>query len=185
MLWNLFLAAVPLVLAVALFAFPLRTGVIWCAGFAMWMLFLPNAPYLLTDVVHLFHDLRHSPSDTWSYLVTATYAALFAFGLASYAASLQLFRRFLHRTVRESLVLPVILLVHALCVVAMYAGRVVRLNSWDVFTAPGEVATAFLRVPRPLTVVELGVMFLVVGAGAFTTIAIAQKARARVAAHLR
>jgi uncharacterized membrane protein len=185
MLWNVFLALIPLVLAVALFASPLRTGVIWCIGFAIWMLFLPNAPYLRTDIVHMFHDIQRSRSDTWSYLVIATYGSLFAFGLGSYAASLQLFRRFLHRDGRERLVLPVILLVHALCVVAMYAGRVVRLNSWDVLTAPGDVAAAFLRVPRPRTVVELVVMFLVVGAGVFATIAGAQKALARVTSYLR
>src|SRR5262245_9792922 len=177
MFWNLFLAAVPLVLAVALFALPLRTGVLWCAGFAMWVLFLPNAPYLLTDVVHMFHDIQRSPSDTWSYTVVATYGALFALGLASYAASLQLFRRFLHRVAGPQLVLPLIIVVHALCVVAMYAGRVLRLNSWDVFTAPGEVTAAFFRVPRPVTVIELAAMFVVVGIGVFTTVAVAQKAR--------
>lgn len=182
MLWNLFLAAVPLVLAVALFALPLRPGVVWCAGFATWVLFLPNAPYLLTDVVHMFHDIQQSPSDTWSYVVTATYGALFAFGLMSYAASLQLFRRFLNRFVSARLVLPILLVVHTLCVVAMYAGRVVRVNSWDVVTAPGEIVTTFLRVPQPQTVVELAVMFFVVGAGVFVTIAVAQKARARVIA---
>ena len=61
---------------------------------------------------------------------------LFAFGLASYALSLQLFRRFLHRNVAPRLVAPTILFVHALCVLAMYLGRVIRLNSWDVVTAP-------------------------------------------------
>jgi uncharacterized membrane protein len=185
MLWNVLLAAVPLVLAVGLFAFPVRTGVAWCVGFAIWVLFLPNAPYLLTDVVHMFHDIQRSPSDTWSYIVTATYGALFAFGLSSYAASLQLFRRFLPRVVGDRMVLPLVLVVHALCVTAMYAGRVVRLNSWDVFTAPGEVVSAFLRVPRPVTVVELTAMFVVVGAGVFATLAVMQKARARVTAHFR
>jgi uncharacterized membrane protein len=185
MLWNGFLALVPLVLAVALFAFPLRTGVIWCAGFATWVLFLPNAPYLLTDVVHMFHDIKRSPSDTWSLVVTATYAVLFAFGLASYAASLHLFRRFLHRRVAPRLVLPVILFVHALCIAALYAGRVVRLNSWDVVTAPREVVVAYLRVPQPLTVVLLAGWFVVIGAGVFATIAVAQQARARVTAYFR
>jgi len=180
MLWNLFLAAVPLVLGVVLFALPVRTRVVWCAGFAMWVLFLPNAPYLLTDVVHMFHDIQASPSDEWSYVVTATYGVLFACGLASYAVSLQLFRRFLHRVVGARLVLPIILVVHGLCVVAMYAGRVVRQNSWDVLTAPHEVFAAFARVPQPRTVAVLVTMFVVVGAGVFATIAVAQKARARV-----
>jgi len=67
-----------------------------------------------------------------------------------------------------------------LCVVGMYAGRVVRVNSWDVLTAPSAVAATFWRVPQPMTVVELAVMFFGVGVGVFMTIAVAQKARARV-----
>ncbi|MDQ1384469.1 MAG: hypothetical protein QOG65_1848 [Actinomycetota bacterium] len=57
MLWNLFLAAVPAVLALALFPTSARRGVAWWLGFGAWVLFLPNAPYLLTDVVHMVHDI--------------------------------------------------------------------------------------------------------------------------------
>jgi uncharacterized membrane protein len=108
-----------------------------------------------------------------------TYGALFAFGLVSYALSLQLFRRFLHRTVRERLIAPTILSVHALCVLAMYLGRFIRLNSWDVLVAPQEVAASVLRVPRPLTVAVLMVMFVVVGVGVFATVAVGDKVVAR------
>jgi uncharacterized membrane protein len=50
-------------------------------------------------------------------------AAIPAGVFASYALSLQLFRRFLRRHVRSGLVAPTILFVHALCAVAMYLGR--------------------------------------------------------------
>jgi uncharacterized membrane protein len=145
----------------------------------VWVLFLPNAPYLLTDVVHMVHDIKGAPSDAWAYMVIVTYGALFAFGLASYALSLQLFRRFLHRSVRAGLVAPAILLVHALCVLAMYLGRFIRLNSWDVLVAPGAVVRAVMHIPRPTTVVVLGVMFVVVGVGVFVTLAITDKVLAR------
>jgi uncharacterized membrane protein len=188
MLWNLFLAAVPAVLALVLFPRTrLRTsakrGVAWWLGLAAWVLFLPNAPYLLTDVVHMVHDIKGAPSDAWAYMVIVTYGALFAFGLVSYALSLQLFRRFLHRTVRARLVAPAILLVHALCVLAMYLGRFIRLNSWDVLVAPGTVVRSVMHIPRPTTVVVLGVMFVVVGVGVFVTLAITDKVLAR-ARHL-
>jgi uncharacterized membrane protein len=192
MLWNLFLAAVPAVLALLLFAPPFlavlristfrssaRRGIGWWLGFAAWVLFLPNAPYLLTDVVHMVHDIKHAPTDTWAYVVMVTYGVLFACGLVSYALSLELFRRFLHRTVRSRLVAPTILFVHALCVLAMYLGRFIRLNSWDVLVAPGTVVSSVLHVPRPTTVVVLAVMFAVVGAGVFVTLAIADKVFAR------
>lgn len=179
MLWNLFLAAIPAVLALALFTFPIRRGVGWWVGFTGWVLFLPNAPYLLTDVVHMIHDIQRSHSDKWAYLVIATYGVLFALGLASYAFSLQCFRWFLRRNVSSLLVAPTIIVVHGLCVVAMYLGRVIRLNSWDVFTAPQQVAASMLRVPRPTTVVVLAAMFVVVGVGVFVAVAVGDKVVAR------
>jgi uncharacterized membrane protein len=179
MLWNLFLAAVPAVLALALFPTSAQRGVAWWLGFGAWVLFLPNAPYLLTDVVHMVHDIKHASSDTWAYAVIMTYGALFAFGLVSYALSLELFRRFLHRAVQPRFVAPAILLVHALCVLAMYLGRFIRLNSWDVIVAPERVVSSVLHVPRPTTVVVLAVMFVVVGIGVFVTLAIADRVFAR------
>jgi uncharacterized membrane protein len=176
MLWNVFLAAIPAVLAVVLFAALPRRGVFWWSGFAAWVLFLPNAPYLLTDVVHMIHDIQDTRSDARAYLIIAIYGSLFAFGLASYAVSLQLFRRFLHRVGRARLVAPAILLVHALCVVAMYLGRVIRLNSWNVVTAPQQVLASLLRVPRPTTVVILAITFVIVGIGVFATVAVGDKA---------
>jgi uncharacterized membrane protein len=179
MLWNLFLAAVPAALALALFTLPIRRGVAWWAGFASWVLFLPNAPYLLTDVVHMIHDIQRAHSDKWAYLVVATYGVLFGLGLASYAFSLQCFRWFLRRNVSSMFVAPAIIVVHGLCVVAMYLGRVIRLNSWDVFTAPQQVAASMLRVPRPTTVVVLAAMFVIVGVGVFATVAVGDKVVAR------
>jgi uncharacterized membrane protein len=176
MLWNVFLAAIPAVLAVVIFSVVPRRGVIWWSVFAVWVLFLPNAPYLLTDVVHMIYDIQHTRSDTLAYVILGTYGALFAFGLGSYALSLQLFRRFLHTVGRPRLVAPAILSVHALCVVAMYLGRVIRLNSWDVVTAPQQVLASVLRVPRPTTVVILATTFVIVGVGVAATVAVGDKA---------
>ena len=179
MLWNLFLAAIPAALALALFAVTVPRRVMWWLGFGAWVLFLPNAPYLLMDVVHMIHDIQGTRSDGWAYLVIATYGLLFALGLASYALSLELFRWFLRRTVRTGLVAPTILLVHASCIVAMYLGRRIRINSWDVFTAPRQVAASFLHVPQPTTLAELAVMFVVVGIGVFVTVAVGDQVVAR------
>jgi uncharacterized membrane protein len=57
-------------------------------------------------------------------------------------------------------------------VIAMYLGRYIRLNSWDAVLAPQQVAGSVLRVPAPLTVVVLAVMFVVVGVGVFVMAAI-------------
>ncbi len=53
--WNLFLAAVP---AVAAWFFARATGkgsstIEKVGWFVIWLVFLPNAPYIITDFVHL------------------------------------------------------------------------------------------------------------------------------------
>lgn len=180
MVWNLYLAAIPTVLAFVLFRRPARTGASWWLTFGAWLLFLPNAPYVLTDVVHMVDDLRAAPSHGRAYAVLVTYAWFAAAGLVSYVVSMQLFRRFLHRVAPPRVVLPVLLTVHGLCVVAMYLGRIVRLNSWDVVLAPRTVLASVLRVPHPFTVVLLVAMFVVVGAGAYATAAVGDKALAQL-----
>ena len=180
MVWNLYLAALPAVVALLLFRRPAPRGVAWVAGFSIWLLFLPNAPYVLTDVVHLHEDLYASRSASHTYAVLAAYAVFFAGGLVSYVVSLQLFRRFLHRAVSRSLVLPAILLVHALSIVAVYIGRFMRVNSWDVVFAPRAVLESIVRVPRASSLAVFVVMFIVVGFGTFATYAVGEKVWSRV-----
>jgi uncharacterized membrane protein len=179
MVWNLYLAAIPALLALALFRRPQRIGVSWMFGLVAWVLFLPNAPYVLTDVVHMVDDLRVSPSRTHSYEVLATYAAFFACGLFSYVLSLKLFSRFLRRVAQPQVALATLIAVHGLCIVAMYLGRFMRFNSWDVLFAPGVVLESVIGVPRLTTLVVLATMFVVVGVGTCVTAAAGSKALAQ------
>jgi uncharacterized membrane protein len=176
MLWNLYLAAIPTILAVVLFRRPTRTGPVWWLTFGAWLIFLPNAPYVLTDVVHMFHDIRITHSVGRVGAVLVMYAMFAAAGLASYATSLQLFRRFLHRVAPSRFVAPILLTVHGLCVVAMGLGRIVRLNSWDIVVAPRSVLASVARVPHPSTVVLLATTFVVVGIGTYAMVAVGTKA---------
>jgi uncharacterized membrane protein len=176
MVWNLYLAAIPTVLALVLFRRPARLNPTWLLMFVAWLLFLPNAPYVLTDVVHMVDDLRYTQSDGHAYAVLMTYAVFAGAGLVSYVVSMQLFRKFLHRIVPGHVVAPILITVHGLCVIAMYLGRVVRINSWDVVVAPGRVLASILRVPHPSTVVLLAAMFVVVGVSAYATAAVGDKA---------
>jgi len=175
MLWNLYLAAIPTVVALLIFRRPGRPGPAWFVGFGVWLLFLPNAPYVLTDVMHLREDLYASPSRMHTYGVLLSYSAFFAAGLVSYVVSLQLFRKFLHGAIPGQLVLPALLIVHALSVVAVYIGRFMRLNSWDVVFAPRAVLDAVIRIPRPSSLAVFVVMFLVIGFGTFSTYAVGEK----------
>ena len=60
LVWNLILAWVPLVLALVVYDGYRRSGsLLWLTPFVgLWLLFLPNAPYIVTDFVHLSPSSR-------------------------------------------------------------------------------------------------------------------------------
>jgi uncharacterized membrane protein len=142
MLLNLILAAIPFAFACVLFIGERRRlSVTWWLGGAAFLAFLPNAPYVMTDVIHVPGDLQ---AVTGRYGATTAlmlqYGVLIVFGLAAYAGSLELLRRFLvGRGWTARSIAAVQLAIHAACAVGVLLGRFARFNSWDLGTRPGAV----------------------------------------------
>jgi uncharacterized membrane protein len=154
MAWNLMLALVPLALAVLLFSRPARHGPAWWLALAAFVAFLPNAPYVLTDVIHLVDDAQTVPSDAvMSFVVIPQYAAFFLVGFQAYVGSLLLVGRWLVRSGRASWVVPVELALHGLCAVGIHLGRFDRLNSWDVVHRPSTVGDGLTGLDPVLVLV--------------------------------
>lgn len=167
MAWNTILALVPLGLARLLFGHrPRPAWVLWTGG-AVFVAFLPNAPYVLTDVLHLPGEMAVVQDNPWlASALLAQYGVLFTVGFAAYVLSLVRLERWLAgRGLSRRAVLAVDLSLHALCAVGIVLGRVFRFNSWDVLTDPGGLA-GVLRVPQPRTVAVLLVLFAVLAGGA-------------------
>jgi uncharacterized membrane protein len=140
MAWNLVLAVVPLALAVALFRQGVERRVLWWAGVVAWLAFLPNAPYVITDVVHLFDDIRSTHSDLVVLgLHVPLYLTFFAVGFGSYVGALELARRSWKSGTPGVRWVFVELALHGLCATGIYLGRVLRLNSWEILTRPRAV----------------------------------------------
>ena len=57
MAWNLFLAFVPWLLSSFLYFHKIKKNLLCALIIFVWMLFFPNAPYVLTDLLHLRKDL--------------------------------------------------------------------------------------------------------------------------------
>lgn len=149
--WNLFLAAIPVVLGYLLAGWLERSGngrrVPW-AGLVLlggaWLLFLPNAPYLLTEWRHLLLDgrwahLRQAGSDDHAALFRMAEWALAFFlysaaGVLCFVLSIRPLERWLRETGRRPL--PYAPALFFLTSLGVYLGLVVRLNSWDLVTHP-------------------------------------------------
>jgi uncharacterized membrane protein len=175
LVWNLFLAWVPLCLALLLYdRHERRAGVALLASLGLlWLLFFPNAPYIVTDLRYL----AGSTGKAFWYdgLLIGTAATT---GLLLGFVSLYLLHAIVRRTVGARRAWVFAFGVLALSSVGVYLGRVLRWNSWDVFVRPGSIAADLahalldpLAHPRPIAISILFTSFLVAGYLAFYSLA--------------
>jgi uncharacterized membrane protein len=165
--WNLFLAAIPAGLAVAVFRHRGERGPAWWAGLVLFALFLPNAPYLVTDLVHLRGDVVRASSDVAVVTgVVPVYAAVIGLGMLAYTFSLIELGRFLDRTGLAAQRLAIELGVHLLAAVGVVLGRFARLNSWEPVTEPhGTLERIVLTLSARWAVPAVAAMFVVCWVG--------------------
>ncbi len=139
--WNLFLALVGLVLALVLAPAPedggpRRNGA-WWLGAAAFALFLPNAPYVLTDLLHLRWSAQQATNEMVVVVaVVPTYIAFLATGMLAYVWCVELVVGEVHRVRPAWPRLAVVAVIHLWCSVGVVLGRMARLNSWNAFTSP-------------------------------------------------
>jgi len=133
--WNLFLAWLPMLCALAAYnLYKRRSRLSWLmvAGCAfVWLLFFPNAPYLLTDILHL---TTRPDIALWYDLILVIAFALS--GTLLGLVSLFLMQMLVHRAVGPVLGWLFALGVLGLSGFGIYLGRFQRWNSWDLFTNP-------------------------------------------------
>jgi uncharacterized membrane protein len=136
LVWNLVLAWVPLAFALAAYA-KARTGggpLVVVLGIC-WLLFFPNAPYLLTDFIHL-HESFLTP--LW---YDALMLAAFAWtGLVLGFASLYVMQAIWERATSPFVSWLGVVGALALASFGVYLGRFLRFNSWDALVRPGRIA---------------------------------------------
>jgi uncharacterized membrane protein len=135
LVWNLMLAWVPFVLALAAYGCARREASAASVAFGvLWLLFFPNAPYLLTDFIHL----RETPTTPLWY--DALMLASFAWtGLLLGYASLYLMQMIWERAVGTLSWIGVVAAL-ALASFGVYVGRFLRFNSWDALVRPRRLA---------------------------------------------
>jgi uncharacterized membrane protein len=168
LVWNLFLAWMPYFMAfwaesVMLGGSRFRWRVLIPA--ALWLLFLPNAPYIMTDFIHLgWLDF------VWWYDIGMMLAFAWA-GCLLGVSSLYMMQRMVRARMGAAASWAFVLTCCGLSGLGVYLGRFLRWNSWDVLFSPHDLAHELLQVlgdpaqyPRLIGVSGLFACFLALGA---------------------
>jgi uncharacterized membrane protein len=164
--WNLLLAWIPFALALVVYerAQAGRARPPLFAVAFLWLLFLPNAPYIVTDLKHIgaggdvpvLYDVVLLSAAAWTGLLLGLASLFLVHGVA---------RRLIGAVNAWAFVVGVL----ALSSFGIYLGRFQRWNSWDVFVRPGsllgQIAGGVLHPlshPRPIALTVLLTSFLLV-----------------------
>ena len=136
LVWNLILAWIPMLLALVIYdRYRRGTALTRLAPLAaLWLLFLPNAPYIVTDFIHLSAT---TPAPLW---FDGVEVSAFAWtGMLLGFVSLYLVHAVARHRLGGLLGWLGVLAALALVSVGVYLGRVKRWNSWDLLTQPGSM----------------------------------------------
>jgi len=129
LIWNLFLAWMPMVFAVLAREHEKdgsNPGWRFFAFGAAWLLFFPNAPYIFTDIIHLSHYYTRFWADLILILINALTGMVLGF------LSLYLMQASVRRLAGQWMSWLFIAVVATLSGFGICIGRFMRLNSWDV-----------------------------------------------------
>ncbi len=166
LIWNLFLAWLPLIFSAWLVSILGRK--LWSsweaiAASLLWLIFLPNSFYMVSDYIHLRevseYDLLFD-----AVMLTSFISVAVVLGICSlYAVHQEVLKRF-SRTTSTVWLLGTLLL----CSFAIYLGRDLRWNSWDILVNPGgllfDTSERFLHpAVYPEMFLTTGIFMLLIG----------------------
>jgi uncharacterized membrane protein len=143
LLWNIFLAWIPLGLAYTASVFAWKRRFLLLAVplmFVLWMLFFPNAPYILTDLQHLGYPKEDVP--LWFDMLMLIWFSWT--GLLLGVVSMFLMQDIVRRQFGRIAGWLFVLTTGALCSLGIYIGRFLRWNSWDMIFNPLERLQEFM-----------------------------------------
>ncbi|MEI6532657.1 MAG: DUF1361 domain-containing protein [Candidatus Roizmanbacteria bacterium] len=138
MSWNFILAVISVFLILA--SYLIRQPYIKIPLLIIWLLFVPNSIYILTDIIHFQSQWDVIPSNLEVWLVVQ-YAFFLPWGIITHIANLYYFELLLEQTkfIKKRARPIVILILQFLIALGLIMGRNQRTNSWHVITQPWKV----------------------------------------------
>lgn len=145
LIWNLFLAWIPFMLAYFAHTVSWRKVTLYLIipviAF-LWLIFFPNAPYMLTDLQDLSREATDAP--LWYDVIMVVWASWT--GTLLGVISLYLMQNIIIRSFGRTAGWVFVFVISILSSFGIYIGRFVRLNSWDILQDPAETAQEILGI---------------------------------------
>ena len=172
LVWNLFLAVIPFAISTYLVSLP-KLNKLWLVlCFGVWLLFLPNAPYIITDLLHI----KISPTHLlWLDILVVMSFALN--GLLLFYLSIIDMKSILQTFLSKKKVNYLITTILFLTGFGVYLGRFLRYNSWGILSNPKYLFVDIINiVMKPLANQEAWLftilfgLFLMLGNWILTTL---------------
>ncbi|HJO93195.1 MAG TPA: DUF1361 domain-containing protein [Victivallales bacterium] len=133
---DLSLAFIPLFISFIIFIPKYKNrNIIWWTGFIIFIAFLPNAPYALSDYIHILGAIDDYHNLIFLYFILLpAYTLYMLICFEAYVISLTLFTHYLKKNSAQKWVLKLEILINLLCALGIFLGRFQRLNSWVIVT---------------------------------------------------
>ena len=167
MLIDLSIAFIPLVSSFYLFRTTKKIHfTFWLILFIIFLVFLPNAAYTITDYIQMIADCKTFDNPLFIFLfIIPVYAFYMFISFESYTLSIILLDRFLKRKnfVRVSFIIFVEIIINFYCSIGIYLGRFERIDIWELLVKPIYVLEKiFLVVTNLASMITTLKIFLIV-----------------------
>ncbi len=173
MVWNIALAVIPVVLSILFFKRGdqprhVIRNITFAFEMALVMLFLPNAPYVATDLVHFLETVRMGDTSLWKLLGTELpiYAVYVLIGLVCYSFTVDRLVYALRKRLGARWAWIGMFGIPLLASFGIYLGRVARYNSWNVLNNPQGIIQSSqtgldqLKIAKVLIGMWIGLIFV-------------------------
>lgn len=132
---------------------------VW-TGF-IWLIFLPNTIYILTDIAHLFEDLP-KVDNLFKAILIIQYSLFALFGIISFVISIYFFQILLEGKFRKKIKPATFLAIIVLNFIVGFGvvlGGIERTNSWHILVNPSRVLEDSLDLiySQELLMLSLGI----------------------------
>lgn len=144
LIWNVFLAWLPLYFSLIYTNIKFKYKSCSYLIGLLWIVFYPNAPYILTDFIHLsryrfYEDIVYGEISSSNFFIWYNFFLISIFiiiGLVLSYISLSIMHRYIREKYNTLIGWIFIAIISVLSGFAIYLGRFIRLNSWEIVTSP-------------------------------------------------